>query len=43
MEKKECILEEVTEAEWSSTDLPLAGGEKEGGPARNHRNWNLES
>lgn len=30
MEKKECILEKVTEAEWSSTDLPPAGKGKEG-------------
>jgi len=43
MEKKECILEKVTEAEWSSTDLPPAGEGKEGGPQGVTEAGSLES
>lgn len=38
MEKKECILKKVTEAEWGSTDLPPAGEGKEGSP-QGVRSW----
>lgn len=37
MEKKECILEKVTEAEWSSTDLPPTGEGKEGSPQESQK------